>query len=740
MATKTLAAAALFTSFILPLSGGFLNIEELKTINYGIQILNIPVKVGQAADGDVMVLSSKHGQQYQCSFPDHSQQEKQKEEEEKIAIETGIPELLRPLENSPCLVYRKDWWTYEFCYGKFIKQYHMEDGKPVGIEIFLGHYESEFDWNNETIKKDAKNRLNRYHSQQYVNGSNCDLTGVPRRSEVRFLCDEGTGDHVVSVHEPQTCVYTIVVHTNKICHHPYLRSPSSQKPLPITCNPLLTDEQYSEYTQEQEKQRKAEELKHILALQMAEKKKQKLEEEMERMEKLQQDASEDAEKTDPPPVTEDQNTLQPKLRKILTDVLTKKFEKQFGIGSQVPELREIKDMADFQQFVSEYFGIQNKADTSGQAQKVDSPVKDEEKEDESDNQERQITSDNQINHDLNKEIGKGNEAVVDGQQSKQSGTDAQVLDQDIPEPQPSSEQGKPSETPGGQNVNSESEDDISGEMDEETQKFYKNLMKVINKANKNMKKGGKSEKGEVEEEEEDPDATEEQFTKGLEDLGLGADDMAWVANRKEDIRKAMSAQFNDIVDEAERELAGEGEDVQGLDRDVAIQSLSTTLTKLLKRLDDQPPEETDKLETPESAVKSKDRQSKGEDRWRVKVTSGKRKPQDSALDPVTQKLQSGIQEQLQKAGFDTGGRKIEVKIITTGYYNADDDSIHMLSDDDSKAINKMVIAILGTDTDAVDEAEKHSQLEDNYQFVYGKQTKKTSKNKDDSINDLLYYR
>ena len=30
-----------------------------------------------------------------------------------------------------------------------------------------------------------KSSLNRYHSQQYVNGTLCDLTGRPRKSEVR---------------------------------------------------------------------------------------------------------------------------------------------------------------------------------------------------------------------------------------------------------------------------------------------------------------------------------------------------------------------------------------------------------------------------------------------------------------------------------------------------------------------------------------------------------------------------
>ncbi len=39
------------------------------------------------------------------------------------------------------------------------------------------------------------------------------------------------------------------------------------------------------------------------------------------------------------------------------------------------------------------------------------------------------------------------------------------------------------------------------------------------------------------------------------------------------------------------------------------------------------------------------------------------------------------------------GRKVEVRIITAGYLD-DDDQLHMLSDEDSSTFNKMVIAVL----------------------------------------------
>ena len=52
---------------------------------------------------NAVFLTSKYGQQYQCSFPDNYEADKQKEEAEKVAMETGIPDLLKPMETSPCL-------------------------------------------------------------------------------------------------------------------------------------------------------------------------------------------------------------------------------------------------------------------------------------------------------------------------------------------------------------------------------------------------------------------------------------------------------------------------------------------------------------------------------------------------------------------------------------------------------------------------------------------------------------
>ncbi|XP_014831508.1 PREDICTED: protein OS-9-like isoform X2 [Poecilia mexicana] len=232
----------------------FLNLEELNEMKYGIQILSDPVILGQTKTEEVMMVSNKYKQLYECRLPAQAvrfHQDPASESDSQGYTGPDIPELLRPMHKAPCLVKTKDWWTYEFCYGHHIRQYHLEDSEIRGDVLFLGHYESEFDWNNETAKASKQHKLKRYHSQTYVNGSKCDLNGNPRETEVRFVCEDGSSDYVARVDEPQSCRYVLTVHTSRTCQHPFLRPPSSSKPQGIVCQPALSAQQYMDYVKAQ---------------------------------------------------------------------------------------------------------------------------------------------------------------------------------------------------------------------------------------------------------------------------------------------------------------------------------------------------------------------------------------------------------------------------------------------------------------------------------------------------------
>ena len=108
-----------------------------------------------------MTMVNKEGQKYRCTLPSYPTllpDQKKDSEAEDIELEN----LLIPLEGT-CLYKTKDWWTYEICYKKSIKQYHVENGITVGNVMVLGVH-------NPTLDNWEPSDTN-YQSQWYTNGS-----------------------------------------------------------------------------------------------------------------------------------------------------------------------------------------------------------------------------------------------------------------------------------------------------------------------------------------------------------------------------------------------------------------------------------------------------------------------------------------------------------------------------------------------------------------------------------------
>ncbi|XP_053823468.1 protein OS-9 isoform X1 [Vidua chalybeata] len=254
-----------------------LNLQELSELKYGLEILAEPVLAGQVRRGtgangwhqagDVVTVASRFKQRYECRLPPAAVGPPPgPPRDPRLYNGSGVAELLRPMATAPCLLKTKDWWTYEFCYGRHIQQYHLEESEIKGDVLVLGYYQSAFDWDDEAAKASKQHQLRRYHSQSYVNGSRCDLTGRAREAEVRFLCEEGAGDYIARVDEPQSCSYVLTVHTTRICHHPFLRPAPGLAPQPIRCQPALSPAQYVQYVRAQvsDTKRKVEEISEEL--------------------------------------------------------------------------------------------------------------------------------------------------------------------------------------------------------------------------------------------------------------------------------------------------------------------------------------------------------------------------------------------------------------------------------------------------------------------------------------------
>lgn len=175
-----------------------------------------------------------HGQRYLCSIPripdevpqnNTTSAEEAKAEEEKELVRAADRgwQLLEGMRGN-CIYYISGWWSYSFCYTKGVKQFHQlppSRGVPIYPPVedtsvhsyVLGRYPKEA----KTKKAGASKTLgseqgtkeafddegnvdeekglevprletkgsNRYMVQQLSGGTECDLTGKPRKIDVQ---------------------------------------------------------------------------------------------------------------------------------------------------------------------------------------------------------------------------------------------------------------------------------------------------------------------------------------------------------------------------------------------------------------------------------------------------------------------------------------------------------------------------------------------------------------------------
>lgn len=136
-----------------------------------------------------------------------------------------------PIDTSPvesflagknCLNGGSGWWKYEFCYGKSVKQYHVEkDGSKTSIDLGVFIKDEHLKWLEKHPHKRPKPLAQRTQlSHFYSDGSHCDKTGKPRQTEVKLKCLENAANiNAVSLYllEPRYCEYILGVESPLIC-------------------------------------------------------------------------------------------------------------------------------------------------------------------------------------------------------------------------------------------------------------------------------------------------------------------------------------------------------------------------------------------------------------------------------------------------------------------------------------------------------------------------------------------
>lgn len=125
------------------------------------------------------------------------------------------------LEGKNCLTGGTGWWKYEFCYGRYVRQYHVDKNteSSITLGIFKENLHKEFLMKHpEKRPKAVGTRKQLFHL--YADGSICDKTGKPRQTEVVLKCLENAPSMAtVSLYllEPKTCNYILGVESPLIC-------------------------------------------------------------------------------------------------------------------------------------------------------------------------------------------------------------------------------------------------------------------------------------------------------------------------------------------------------------------------------------------------------------------------------------------------------------------------------------------------------------------------------------------
>eukprot|EP00833_Pecoramyces_ruminatium_P014826 jgi/Orpsp1_1/1188858/evm.model.d7180000067740.1 len=173
----------------------------------------------------IKMISKENNEHYICEIP------KVKKGKDKIIRRSNVSNvknalaLLEPLKNK-CLYHTNGWWSYEFCYGKSIRQYHIaakNEPARFNSNYILGKYAKFLELSSgktEETKELVRVTPNgkSYFAQKFIDGTKCDKTNIPRTAEIQYYC--GIEESIIYVKETSTCNYEVAISTNRLCKDP----------------------------------------------------------------------------------------------------------------------------------------------------------------------------------------------------------------------------------------------------------------------------------------------------------------------------------------------------------------------------------------------------------------------------------------------------------------------------------------------------------------------------------------
>lgn len=233
---------------------GFTDLERLKE---------------EKGDLEIVSVQTEEDERYQCIIPES---QADIDATRKASYHGPTPEELMEalFIQSSCSYRIESYWTYELCHGKHIRQYHEDKElalqKPKIQEYFLGRMKPETDkkegaaevltpgpstpdtdqpTTQEKPEKQQQEILNvkidgldlPYFSVNMTDGTVCDLTGKPRVSHVKYICQPNGRGEIFQLKETSSCEYDVLVLTAVLCPHPSFK-PKDPPVSKINCHPV----------------------------------------------------------------------------------------------------------------------------------------------------------------------------------------------------------------------------------------------------------------------------------------------------------------------------------------------------------------------------------------------------------------------------------------------------------------------------------------------------------------------
>ncbi|KAI0596953.1 glucosidase II beta subunit-like protein-domain-containing protein [Biscogniauxia sp. FL1348] len=176
-----------------------------------------------------------------------------------------------------CLYYMSGWWSYRFCYGHDVVQFHalpasVKSGPPVRdpntAEYVLGrvpdpHLASRSSRRGQSNQQSHHGQPTgaappntelqvkgdqRYLVQKMTDGTVCDLTGRERTIEVQYHCSPGTTqDRIGWIKEVTTCAYLMLVNTPRLCNDVAFQPPKEEIANVISCRAIVPEAERAEW-------------------------------------------------------------------------------------------------------------------------------------------------------------------------------------------------------------------------------------------------------------------------------------------------------------------------------------------------------------------------------------------------------------------------------------------------------------------------------------------------------------